>query len=261
MKAKSLGLLAGVFATLVQCAVANALSITQTAVINLGAPQVPTVTFDLVNDSTEFPPMVTNNTNSPKDTEQILTFQKFNTGLGNLTGVTITFTTAYDATASVNVTQNSDSDDIVFFADATLGHSLSGGLIMTQSAPSQTFSASCEADLGQLCGSGNVTNNGTFNNLGGVGFAAGVQVADFIGPGSFNLTATLSSALAPRIFPDNETFADNSSFNGALDANWNGNVSVEYIYDPFATPVPEPLSLYLFATGLGGIALLRRRRR
>jgi len=242
--------------------VANALMITQTQTINLAAPQVPTVTFTLVNDSTDSPPVVTNTTNSPKDPEQILIFQKFNTGLGTLTGVTITFTTAYGATASVDVTDNSDSDDITFFADATLNHSLSGGLIMTQSAPSQTFNASCQADVDEVCGSGNVTNNGTFNNLGGVGFAAGVQLADFNGPGSFNLTATLSSALAPRISPDNTTFfADNSSFNGALDANWNGNVSVQYTFDPFVTPVPEPLSLYLLAVGLGGIVLSRRRRR
>ena len=112
-----------------------------------------------------------------------------------------------------------------------------------------------------MCDSGSqISNNNVFN--GTASLAA--MLASFSGSGTYNLTATLSSALAPRVDPDNETnpngFADNSTFDGALTHSWAGNVKVEYTYDPFPTPVPEPLSLYLLAAGLGGIALSRRRR-
>jgi hypothetical protein len=64
------------------------------------------------------------------------------------------------------------------------------------------------------------------------------------------------------VTPDNGTgFADNSTLDGALNANWIGNVSLVYTYDAPATVVPEPLSLYLLTVGLGGLALSRRRRR
>ena len=87
-------------------------------------------------------------------------------------------------------------------------------------------------------------------------------VASFVGSGTYDLTATLSSVLTPRISPDNGTaFADNSTFGGTLDATWNGSVSVVYTYETGATSVPVPSSLYLLVAGLGGIALSRRYRR
>jgi hypothetical protein len=160
---------------------------------------------------------------------------------------------------------NGDSEGITFFADATIGRSLTGSLIVTQSLPQQIFFASCATDdpPTDTC-SGSQPNNNTFSNIAGVGLAPGVQLSDFSAPlgSTFNLTAELSSALAPRIDPpDNGTkFADNSTIDGTLNANWTGDVTVKYTYDPFSTAVPEPLSLYLVLAGLGGIALWRRRR-
>jgi hypothetical protein len=236
--------------------VANAVTMTTVPEIepfNLTAPQI---NFEVSNVNGK----VTVTTNSPQIVSQVLTFNKFNTGLGTLTGVTITFTTAYGATATVSVvgSGNGDSETIDFFADATIGHSLTGGLIVTQSSP-QSFSASCQADPGDTCASGPQPNNNTFNNLAGVGLAA--PVTSFNGPGTYDLTATLTSALAPRITPDNGTsFADNTTFDGTLNnTSWNGSVSVVYTYETGAR-VPEPLSLYLLIAGLGGIALSRRRR-
>jgi hypothetical protein len=260
MTAKFLGLLAGMFALLAECAVANAITMTtlpETELINLTNSQI---TFHVENNGT--PPATVTNT-GPGTASQVLTFDKFNTALGTLTGVKITFMTAYGATATVTVDNNGDLQTIDFFADATIGHSLTGGFIVTQSSP-QAFSASCEADPGDGCTSGPTLNNNNFNNTAGVGLAA--PLASFRndnGPPTYDLTATLTSALAPRITPDNGTsFADDTTFDGTLDnTSWNGSVSVVYTYDTGVRAVPEPLSLYLLVAGLGGIALSRRRRR
>jgi hypothetical protein len=271
MKSKFLGLLASVFATLVQCAVANALSIMQTQPFNLDAPQV---TFQVSNVADPPPSTVTVTNNSPQSSSQLLTFNQFNPTLGNLTGVTITLTSEYGVTVTVSATNNCAGDDlscdatVTFIAETTNSFSqkLSGSVISDLlSTPSLPFSASCTApkvnDNGDpgTCNSGPQTSN---NNDFSEPASLVAALSAFSGAGTFDLTATISSALAPRVTPDNGTgFADNATFNGSLIHNWSGNVVVEYTYDPFVTPVPEPLSLYLLATGLGGIALLRRRRR
>ncbi|HTN70635.1 MAG TPA: choice-of-anchor E domain-containing protein [Methylomirabilota bacterium] len=260
MRAKfsCMGLLAGIFAFLAKCAVANAITMTtlpEIETFNLTAPQVPQVNFEVSNSDANTPP-VKIDTNSPQTASQVLTFNKFNTGLGTLTGVSITFTTSYGATATVTVPNNADSETITFFADAKIDHSLTGGFITPQSPPQQAFSASCQADPGKTCESGPQSNNNTFN--GTAGLAA--PLTSFNGPGTYDLTAALTSALAPRITPDNGTsFADNSTFDGTLNANWSGSVTVVYTYETGAA-VPEPLSLYLLVAGLGGLALSRRRR-
>ena len=270
MKVKFLGLLAGVFATLVQCAVANALSITQTQTFNLNAPGT---TFQVVNTAPipdpPTPLTVTVTNNSPQSpSPQTLTFNQFNPTLGNLTGVTITLTSDYDVTVTVNATNTSEDEfsfeTVTFFAETTnpFGQSLTGSVISDLLPTSTTFSASCTViALGGTCNDSQSSNNNAFN-----GAASLTEpLASFSGFGTFALTAAMSSALAPRVNPDNMTnpgsFADNATFNGSLVHNWSGSVKVEYTYDPFVTPVPEPLSLYLLATGLGGIALFRRRRR
>lgn len=266
MKARIL--LAGVFALLAECAVANALTTaTETELINSLAIS-PQITFDVSNNGAG---NVSNTNTGPRTPSQNLTFDRFNPTLGNLTGVTITFTTVYGATATVNATNN-NLDQVTFSANATIAHSLTGiGLIMPQSAPSQTFSASCAATATEnpfddptpgSC-TDSQPNGTTFINTTGIGLAPG---ADFRGPpgSTFILTAELSAALAPDVDPDNSTninsFADNSTFGGTLTGNWTGSVSLFYTYEPFATAVPEPLSLYLLLAGLGGIALWRRRR-
>jgi len=264
MRAKflSISLLAGMFAILVQCAVANAVSITtapETESFNLAT--TPTVTFE-VKTGSQLPPIPPVNTNnSPVINSSILTFDKFDTSLGTLTGVSITFTTTYGATVTLSVT-NDELFDLPppppdpFFADATIGHELTGSLISTMSSP-QTLSATCAGDEGagdldtSDCSASQSSNNNAFNGTAGLAAA----LTSFNGPGTFDLTATLTSALSPRP----REFVDNST--GTLQANWNGSVSVVYTYDNGVAAVPEPLSVYLLAAGLGGIALSRRRRR
>lgn len=261
-KVLGMGVLAGLFALLAGGPVANAIPMmtTETESFTLTAPQVLfTVTKTTENPSAT----VTNNSvPNPQTASQALTFNLFDGGLGNLTGVTITFSTTYGATATVTVQNNSDDPDIDFFADASVNHSLTNAsLIDPQSSPLQQFFVTCMAALDAGCTNTQADNGISFSiPPGSVGLAA--PVASFVGSGTYNLTATLSSVLTPRISPDNGTaFADNSTFGGALDATWNGSVSVVYTYETSETSVPVPSSLYLLLAGLGSIALSRRYRR
>src|ERR1044071_4715492 len=255
MKAKFLALLAGFFAILVQCAVANALTMTtlpETESFNLTT--TPTVMFQVITGSTiPFIPSVDTN-NGPISNSSLLTFNKFDTSLGTLTGVSITFNTTFGATVMLSVMNEElfGTDPDPFFADATIDHELTGGLISPLSSSSQTLSATCSADeTTSDCSDSQSSDNNPFNGTASLSAA----LASFAGPGTFDLTAKLTSALAPRA----RDFVDNST--GTLQANWNGDVTVVYTYDNGVAAVPEPLSLYLLAAGLGGIALSRRRRR
>lgn len=249
------GLLAGIFALVADGDVANAITMTTAPEIEPFTLTTAPVTFEVSNDGT---PPATVTTNSPQIASQALTFNQFDAGLGTLTGVTITFSTVYGATVTVTLSEFGDAGSIEFFADAEVDHSLANVALITTQSSLQQLSASCTPPLGELCNASESENNVSFNTPpGGVGLAA--SLASFIGPGTYDLTATLNSALTPRISPDNGTsFADNSTFSGTLTATWNGTVSVVYTFETDATAVPVPLSLWLLVAGLGGVALWRR---
>ncbi|GEM_PF-2290006 len=268
MNQKFLGLLAGMFAILIHCAAANADSITlPTQSFDLTTTQV---TFQVVNNPDTSPIVTVTNNSTQSASSQPLTFNRFNPALGTLTAVTIMLSSDYDVTVTITAS-NKTADDgaphddfeiTSFFAETTnaFGQKLTGSLIsdlLPTTTP--TFSASCIIDtIGGNCNNSQPTNNNDFSDTAGLA----VPVSSFSGAGTFDLTATLSSALAPRISPDNGTgFSDNATFTGTLTHHWSGDVTVEYTYDPAATAVPEPLSLYLLLSGLGGIALSRHRRR
>lgn len=255
-KVLGMGVLAGLFALVAAGPLANAATITQTESFTLTAPQVLYTVTKTTEDATA---TITNN--STQTDFQDLTFNQFDSGLGTLTGVTITFSTTYGATATVTVQNNGDSSGIDFFSDASVDHALTSatGLIDPESSLQQ-FSATCAAALDAGCTDSQADNGISFDTPpGGVGVA---PLASFIGSGTFDLRATLSSALTPRISPDNgSAFADNSTFGGTLDATWNGDVTVVYTFETDGTAVPLPLSLYLLVAGLGAIALSRRYRR
>lgn len=193
--------------------------------------------------------VVTNTFNGPQTPSQILSFEKFNPALGILTGVGISFTTSYSATATVNAANNSGST-IQFFADASLGHVLSGNEIVAQSSP-QTLSAGCAT--ASTCNA-SVPGSNSFSGTA----ALALPLTSFTGAGIFNLTATLSGDLDPRTIPDaGPAFPLNTTINGTLSANWNGTVAVVYTYDTPLSGVPEPSSLCLLFAGLAGLGMLK----
>jgi hypothetical protein len=199
-------------------------------------------------------------TNSTSPADKTLTFDMFDGTLGILTGVLITFESDYDSTATIEVDRGTSSDDIdiEFFAEGSINLLLSGGLIMNAGLNPAAFSASCVSS-GPLVDCSSSDSIGSMFN----GSATANTLSSFIGLGTFDLNTSLTSMLAPRTDPDNDTmdFVDNTSMSGTLISGWNGSVSVVYEYEERGATVPEPTTLYLLVLGLGGISFLTRRRR
>ena len=256
MKAKALGacLLAGVFALLSSGTAVNAATLTETEAFSLSTNAA---TFEVINEGTD-PTVV--DLNNPPSVSQTLTFNRFNSGLGTLTGGTITLASTYGATVSVTVPLNAEDETVDFFADADVDHDLSAPGIFTTLSSAQQFSATCSMAAAEAdCSDSNVQNGVGFNSASIPLVAA---LAFFTGAGTYDLTATVQSLLGPRISPDNGTdFADNTTFSGSLTSvSWSGEVSVVYTYFTDGTAVSAPLSLYLVGAGLAAAALWRRYR-
>ena len=223
-------------------------------------------TFQVSNDSTRTPIVLNNNSGPQSPTPSLLNFNQFNSGLGTLLGVSISFTTTFGETSKVSVTSgpfdNGTIGTIDFFADGTLDLLLSGAGFIANQTSTQNANATCpivtinaHVTDAATCND-TAANNGVFN-----GTISGLPLAPFLGNGTFNLTAGLTSILMPRVNPDNGTgFADNSTLDGTLDSNWLGRVQVVYTYDAPSTGVPEPFTLYLVIAGLFGLACAPRRR-
>jgi len=247
------------------CGLGNAAIVTTAPEVeSFNLTPAQTATFHVSNSQ---PPqgsaVIVNNNSGPRNASTLLNFNQFNTALGTLVSVAFTFQTSYALTPGLTVTffSGPDADDpgfVNFFADGSLGLSLSGpaGTISTQSPGPLAASATCGSDH-LACNSSNGPTSGSFN-----GSTSGLTLAPFMGSGNFDLTAALTSALMPRVSPDNGTnFADNATMDGTLSSNWAGSVSLVYTYDTGpAGAVPEPFTLYLVLAALAGVALLPRRR-
>lgn len=244
-------------------AAANAGVITETESFSL---QADTATFKVINNSSSNP--VTSITQSgPKSASSNLTFNQFNTSIGTLLGVSVSFTSSYGAVSTVNVTSgpfdNGTAEDPSFFANGKIDLLLSSSPVGLSATLAPTASASClitmpddESPVGRQTCADTESKNGSFD----VTFS-GLSLLPFQGSGTFDLLAKLTGSVQPAVLPDNGTgFADNSTFDGALDGLWSGSVTVAYTYDPLVTNVPEPWTLYLVVAALAGIAWLPRRK-
>jgi len=218
--------------------------------------------------------------NNPPTKTQSLPFNLFDPSLGTLLSVTISLVSTFNETSTLtNAIQSGTitgdpNDPLIsesFFVDGNVTMTLAGiGITPNLSLSPATITAQCLNISGGIpCNNGNpVTQSlappGNFAPS-SISLTTPTEIAPFIRTGAgttFDLTASLLSALTPRIDPDNTTnpgFADNSTFNGSFDSSWTGTVSVTYDFAP-STAVPEPLTLYLLVGGLGGIALFGRRR-
>jgi hypothetical protein len=73
-------------ALLAQCAVANATRMTTAPEIDMFNLTPAQVIFQVSNDGSNGGPVITNTNNGPKTASSLLNFDKFNPGLGVLTG-------------------------------------------------------------------------------------------------------------------------------------------------------------------------------
>lgn len=198
----------------------------------------------------------------PRNSSQVLSLSRFDAGLGTLQGVSISLTSAFGATTSLQVSfvDGSDAPQLQLFkVEGPLGGSLTGlsGLYSRGFASNPSASCGFPSLTGTTCSqieylTGSLNTPQAFS---------GADLAAFIGSGSFNLTATLDSSLMAATFPDNGTsFVDNASLQGSMSGiNWAGTVKVTYDYlASTGNPIPETLSLYLVMAGLAAVAWRRR---
>jgi hypothetical protein len=174
-----------------------------------------------------------------------LTLEQFNPGLGTLTGVELVL----NASATEVLEVLNFTDEPLSFTNG------SASTPITVTGPAGT-STSVTASVSGVSGTVpgvlfSITPfAGTLETLSN---SAAVLPADFgfyegLGTFMFNLLANTGTYGGT---------GNNLGFGGSMTAN--GNVTVEYTYDAVATPLPAGLPL--FATGLGVLGVLGRRRK
>lgn len=204
---------------------------------------------------------VTSTTGLSQTASQDLTFDLFNTGLGTLLGVEVTFLSNVGLGGSITVTIDDDAE----YLFSTRGSSR----LSVSSAKLNEVS-----DLRGLkvdCTAGDTINDCSkpvalpasgsglsFDRTSPMDLMAG---ASFMGPGTFTITTRMESTIAPLV-NNASTLVDNATMDGTFDSRWTGTVTVRYEYRARTTGVvPEPATLLLLLAGIGGVALLRRRPR
>jgi hypothetical protein len=201
-----------------------------------------------------------NGTGSVSDVlSDTLSFDKFDTSLGTLTGVV--FDLSSDPSQSVTFSLsggeggNGAGETSVNFLASGPGN---GGPITLFSGTGTAAAGCSDSSSGDLCTATDQTvSNATFTTPATVNGA--LDLPSYEGPGTFNVDVNLDSLLihttscAPSGFP-----APTCTTTGS--AAWSGDITVTFQFDA-PTNVPEPGTFGLFAAALGGLAMLARRRR
>jgi hypothetical protein len=171
-----------------------------------------------------------------------LLFQQFNTSLGTLQSVTLSFSSDLQTTLTVTNTALSSSSGT---AKTELQLTINDGGNHLASSPqfdilSPAYSYSLNS--GDSSSSGLLSQSSTSNNT----YTTAPVLAEFTGTGNFGITATTFT----------QTVLSNTGGNTAASqvtqADLTGSVTYTYI------PVPEPSSALMALTGLGMVAGFRR---
>lgn len=193
----------------------------------------------------------------------ILTFNKFDSGLGTLTGIKVSFSLTKTG-GSLAADNDSEESGTVSFshyvtgslssADVALLNSSFQPVVATLEATSSTTQV-LEATTGDPTNAFNATGLGDYYlfvpsdaSASGSGSVGAAVWAGYIGIGTFNINVNLVQGLSATGVSAIQQALVNSSAHGS--------VTVEYTYDA----VPEPGTALLVGAG-SMLMLLRRRRR
>jgi len=249
----------------VACSLGAAVLLTQCVVAHATLTPIETVPFNLNTPAFGFTVVDGNlagaTNDGPKTTSAPVTFHQFNTGLGTLLGVEVTFSSTFGSVITVGISftpESGELDQETFTSNGSQQLTLTGPAGLNESSSlSPTTSCMILTMDAHTCSQSATVGPSTFDSGAPIVL---LPLGSFQGPGMFDLTVTLNSSITPAITQSASHTADNSTMTGTLATNWQGSVSVRFEYQESSTEaVSGPMTLYLMLAGGAGIALLRRR--
>ena len=192
-----------------------------------------------------------NAVSSHQDSQQLL-LSGFNSSLGVLTGVSLSFNSNWSLTSSVSASTGNWFSDTKGNAQAT---SLLTIDMLNPNGPEknsyQIEASSCYDSglFGASC-SDSDTSHGHFNGNLALG---SVDLAGFLDTTIVMDLTRLLTAEVTKCDYDSNCYGWNTN-NG-----WNGTLTISYLFDEMPASVPEPGMLSLFGLGLIGLGFSRRR--
>ena len=184
--------------------------------------------------------------------DSLLSLQQFNPALGQLQSVTLTLTGDLFGSAFVE-SRNNTARTLQVQLGATLTLSRPDGSTLLDVVPliTETFNAArFDGTVDYAGSSGTRYTERSASSTASASFGAADDLALFTGTGS--LALPIDATGNSRIIGPGNFFNEFSTLAG-------GRASITYTFEP-AAAVPEPQAWLLLATGLGAMAVLRRRR-